>query len=56
MTKLVLETINGTYTIQLAEEIDNCWDLVTDVIRPALLAAGYAPATVIECLGLDQNQ
>lgn len=46
MTRVTLENENGKYSIEVEFNELTLGELVTDLIIPALLAAGYSPSLV----------
>lgn len=48
---MTLTTEYGTVSVEVNKTDLNMYDLIQEVIKPALLASGYAPNTVNEALG-----
>ena len=48
MTSITLSTQYGTYTISIGKEDMNMEDVMGELIRPLLLAAGYHSETISE--------
>lgn len=48
MTSITLSTQDGNYTISLGKDDMNMEEVMGDLIRPLLLAAGYQPETISE--------
>jgi len=46
MTKITLETINGYFTVELSEDVVFLDDVMQDLVKPILLAAGYQPENI----------
>jgi hypothetical protein len=49
-TKVIMVTENGTFSAAVNQSDMTLTNIVEDVIIPVLLAAGYAQATIDECL------
>ena len=46
MTSITFENENGMYTISLIDNVVLLDDVMRDLIRPILLAAGYQPENI----------
>lgn len=51
MTKITLETQYGTVTVETPRDDLDISEMLTLLVKPVLLAAGYAEATVEQALG-----
>lgn len=51
LTKMTLETLGSTFTIEHTEDCMNIHELIESTIRPLLLAAGYQPGTLDDVFG-----
>jgi hypothetical protein len=51
MTKITLENRDGKYTVEVSDELVTISDVIDDLIRPVLLAAGFHNDTIDEYLG-----
>jgi hypothetical protein len=51
VTRCTLETEDGVYSIEVPKYGLSMDDMVQDILKPLLLAAGYQPGTVEEYLG-----
>ena len=54
MRKITLEDEHGTYSIELTDDLATLSAVVSDLIIPVLLAAGYQPETIKDCIGGEE--
>lgn len=50
MTKLTLETCDGTFTAEIPQDDLNIDAIFEDLVKPTLYAAGFHPNMVLEYL------
>ena len=51
MNKIEMESSSGVFTVSLSYELESLDEVVSTLIVPCLLAAGYLPETIKEVIG-----
>jgi hypothetical protein len=53
MTRITLETSYGRFTVEVPDDGLDMGRMLRDLVKPVLLAAGYAEATVKEYVDVE---